>query len=388
MRRRPLVLHVTTVDVSLTLLLGPQLRAFRDAGYEIVTASAPGPATSELADWGIAHHPLRHATRAMRPLEDLRLAAEIRTLVRRLRPDIVHTHNPKPGWFGRPAARLGGAAVVNTVHGIYATPDDRLAKRVVVYGLERLSAAFGRVDLVQNPEDLAVLHALRYRQDRVALLGNGVDLSRFDPSAVDPDARTRLRAGWKVSDTDVVCGVVSRLVWEKGIAELLEAAGRLRPTHPQLRFVVVGPTDPDKHDAVDPATIARAEADGVRFLGMRADIEELYTAFDLYALASWREGFPRSAMEAAAMGLAVVATDIRGCRQVVDDGATGRLVPPRDPTALTAAIGSLAADDGLRRTMGHAGRRKAVAEFDDRRCVEVTLDAYAEILGRRPVNRR
>ncbi len=125
------------------------------------------------------------------------------------------------------------------------------------------------------------------------------------------------------------------------------------------------------------------------FLGERRDVEELYPGFDLFVLPSHREGFPRSAMEAAACGLPVVATDIRGCRQVVDNGRTGLLVPVHDATGLAGAIAMLAADPARRRAMGDAARRRAEAEFDDRRVIAETLDVYRELLSgaRRPARR-
>ena len=120
----------------------------------------------------------------------------------------------------------------------------------------------------------------------------------------------------------------------------------------------------------------------MHFVGGRSDMEACYAAFDLYALASYREGFPRSAMEAAAMELAVVATDIRGCRQVVDHGRTGLLVPAHDAAALAGAIGTIAGDPAKRRVMAAAGREKALKEFDDQRCIDLTLGVYEQLLHR------
>src|SRR5207248_1392934 len=121
---------------------------------------------------------------------------------------------------------------------------------------------------------------------------------------------------------------------------------------------------------------------GVTFLGLRHDVERIYAAMDVYVLASHREGFPRSAMEAAAMALPVVATDIRGCRQVVDDGVTGRLVPSRDASALAKAISELAADPRMRKRMGEGGRAKAIREFDQQRVIDITLAVYDRLLVR------
>jgi glycosyltransferase involved in cell wall biosynthesis len=381
-RDRPLVLHVTTIDMSLDWLLGPQLAAFAAAGYEVVGASAPGPHVPAIEALGVRHVPLRHSTRAMDPAADLRLFGELRSLFTRLAPDLVHTHNPKPGWLGRPAARLAGVgAVVNTVHGLYALPDDPLAKRAVVYPLERLAAACSHAELVQSAEDLTVLRRLRVPRERLHLLGNGVDLGRFSPDRADPTARSTIRAAWGVGPDEVLLGAVGRLVHEKGLAELVEAARVLRTGSPAARLVVVGPTDDAKGDAVSAADRAAGERAGVIFAGRRDDMVDVYSAFDAYVLASHREGFPRSAMEAAAMALPVVATDIRGCREVVEPGVTGLLVPVRDGRALADALTRLVDDPTGRAAMGVAGRRKALRQFDQRRVIDRTLAVYDRLLA-------
>ena len=164
---------------------------------------------------------------------------------------------------------------------------------------------------------------------------------------------------------------------EKGIVELLEAAHALHVAGVPARFVVIGPTDPDKSDAIDPAVFDQAATDGVVLTGTRHDMPECYAAADVFVTASWREGFPRSAMEAAAMGLPTVATDIRGNRQVIADGETGLLVGVRDPAGITAAVERLVADADLRAAMGTAARERAAAEFGQQRVIDRTLAAYA-----------
>jgi glycosyltransferase involved in cell wall biosynthesis len=370
--------------MSLALLLGPQLSAFAAAGYDVVGVSAPGLYVVDVERAGIRHIALRHASRSVSPFEDLRAAAELYRLLRRLRPDIVHTHTPKPGIYGR----LGGRAarvpvVVNTVHGLYATAEDSRARRAAVYGLERLAATCSDAELVQNEEDLSTLAALHVPADRLHLLGNGIDLDRFAPGPKARAARGRVRAELGVDDTTVVVGAVGRLVWEKGYGELFAAAEQLRRSCPEVTVIVAGPSEPGKADGIGPAALAAAESSGVQFLGHRRDVEDLYAACDIYVLASHREGFPRSAMEAAAMGLPIVATDIRGCRQVVEQGATGLLVPPRDAVALTDAVARLAADPGLRSSMGRRAASKAKREFDQRRVIAATLAVYEGLLERK-----
>ena len=383
MMSRPRLVHVTTSDMSLSQLLGAQLQAFAAAGYEVVGVSAPGPYVEELRSWGIEHRPLWSATRAFNPLGDLRAFHELVYLLQQLQPDIVHTHNPKPGLYGRAAARrVGVPAVVNTVHGLYAVPEDRWAKRALVYSLERLAAACSDAELVQNIEDFECLVRLGVPRSRLHLLGNGIDLRRFDGRVVRRRRRAAARARLCVGDNEVVCGVVGRLVWEKGYREIFAAAKHLRDVEPRLRFVVAGSEEPSKRDAVSDTSIREAQEQGVQFLGPRRDMQDLYAAFDLYALASYREGVPRSAMEAAAMGLPIVATNVRGCRQVVDDGQTGRLVPVRDAKSLADAIMQVVLDRDQRVRMGRAGGVKARREFDEGRVIALTLEVYARLLGR------
>jgi glycosyltransferase involved in cell wall biosynthesis len=370
------LLHVTTTDISLEVLLGPQLRAFRDAGYDVHTASAPGPFSAKLASDGIHHHPLRHATRAFALGRDIAAMAELHSLFRRLRPEIVHTHNPKPGVYGRIAARAAGVPlVVNTQHGLYAQPTDRSGRRLSVYALERLAASCSHVELIQNPEDLETLARLGVPRPKLRLLGNGVDLDRFRPAL--PGLRKEVRSELGIEDGQVVVGAVGRLVWEKGYAEFFTAAQRLLARRRDLAVVVAGPYDVDKGDPLSPADVAAAEAAGVRFLGYRHDPDRLYAAFDIYVLASHREGFPRSAMEAAACGLPIVTTNIRGCREVVEHDQTGLLVPVRDPAALEAAIERLVGDGAARQRLGEAAAAKALQEFDQGRVIASTLDVYA-----------
>jgi len=273
--------------------------------------------------------------------------------------------------------------IVNTVHGLYAQPEDRLAKRAVVYGLERLASTCSDVELVVSPEDVEVLRRLRIPASKIELPGNGVDLARFSPERPDADTiRRGVRDDLGFESDDVVCGAVGRLVVEKGFRELIDAAGRLRSSHPHLRFVIVGPEDPSKADALTPADLARAAEAGIVLTGSRSDVERLYLAMDLFVLASWREGFPRAAMEAVASGLPVVTTDVRGCRLVVDRGVSGRLVPVRDPHALADAIGDLADDGDLRARMSAAALAKARSEFDERRVIGRVLAVYQRELQR------
>lgn len=376
------VAHLTTVDSTLRYLLLEQLRAVAAGGGEAVGISAPGPFVAELTAEGFGHRPLGAATRGMNPWSDLRAAWQLWRILRHEHFDVLHTHNPKPGIYGRVVGRLAAVPiVVHTTHGLYATEDDPWARRAAVYLLEAIAARCSDAELVQNEEDLELMRRLHISPSgRSSLLGNGIDLSRFDPDRFDAASRAEVRRRLDVGAGQVLVGSVGRLVGEKGYAELFEAMADLGPGYV---LVVAGPEDLDKADALAPALLTTAAARGVRFLGLRDDMDALYSAMDLFVLASHREGLPRAAIEATAMAVPVVTTNIRGCRQVVVDGVNGLVVPVADPPALTAAIRRLGEDAELRRALGHAGRARACRLFDERRVVATVMETYRGVADRK-----
>lgn len=371
------VAHLTTVDMSLALLLATELACDVEAGYETLGLSAPGPYVERVEQLGVRHVALPSLTRAWSLGRDARAARELWAVLRRERPDVLHTHNPKTGVIGRVLGRLARVpVVVNTCHGLWAGPGDPWPKRAVVLAVEAGAAQLSHAELYQNAADR---RALRWAvpERRAQVVGNGVDLARF---RFDPDGRQRIRAEWGVGADEVLVGGVGRRVAEKGLLELAAAARSLEGS---ARTVWVGPEDFDKPDHLGAADVAPVE-----LVGERADMPAVYSAFDIFVLPTHREGFSRSGMEAAACGRPMVLTDIRGCREVGVHEEHLLLVPPRDPGALTAAIDRLVADVALRERLGDAAHRRAAAEFDQRRVAAASLATYEAVLERRRRRRR
>ncbi len=382
---RPIrIAHVATVDLTVRYLLLGQLRALRAAGFEVAAVSAPGPWTAGLEAEGIRHLAWHNATRAWSPRADARAFVELLRMLRRERFDLLHTHNPKPGILGRPAARLAGVpCVVNTVHGLYATSDDPARRKLPVLALEKLSSRHSDLELYQSGEDLAWARRIGVvPPSRSRRLGNGVDLAHFDPARVTERRRARLRRELGIPEGALVVGAVGRLVAEKGYRELFSAADEIRSTRGDVRFLVAGEIDRDKADAIGEAEVEAAR-ENVIFAGWRQDVRDLLALVDVFVLASWREGMPRSAIEAAAMGRALVLTDIRGCREVARDGIEALLVPPRQPTRLAGAITALLDDRALRQQLGDAARSRARELFDERRVTRLLLAEYQGLLERK-----
>ena len=365
---RPLrIAHLTTVDMSLALLLGTELAVDVEAGHRVFGISAPGPYVERVEALGVTHVPVRSLTRSWDPTADLAAFRELHSTIKRLDLDVLHTHNPKTGVMGRIAGRLAGVpVVVNTCHGLWARPEDRLRKRAFVYGLEGLASRFSDYELFQNAEDEATMRwALKRGRHRV--VGNGVDLERFRP---DPEGRRRVRAELGVTDDELLVGTVGRRVREKGLVEFADAAARLRD---RATFVWVGPEDDTEPIGDEGRTGA------VRFIDERTDMPAVYSAFDVFVLASHREGFSRASMEAAACGLPMVLTDIRGCREIGDHDRHLLLAQLDGGRALGDAVERLLDDRLFRTRLGSAARERALTGFDQRKVAYGSLATYVEL---------
>lgn len=382
------VAHVCTIDMSLRYLLFAQLKYLQHRGYDVTAISNPGSDVAFLQDNGIRHIAVK-MTRTFSPRRDAEALLDLRRVFQRERFDIVHTHNPKPGLLGQIAARLAGVpVVVNTLHGFYFHEHMRpLARRFYVL-MEQIAAANSDHILSQNPEDVLTALAEHIAPPaKIELLGNGIDLQRFSRSGVSAADVVAVKQELGIGVDDYVVGFVGRLVEEKGILELFEAVSILRRSHaiPTLKLLVIGPVDTEKSDALSPQ---RAKDFGVDdqciFAGLRQDMPPLYAAMDVFVLPSHREGFPRAPMEAAAMELPVVATDIRGCREVVVDGVTGALVGRKNAVALAAAIAMLHSDKGKAHAFGQQGRVLAERKFDQRIVFAKVAATYERLYARRP----
>lgn len=379
------VVHISTVDMGLHGLLLNQLRYLRDAGYEVSGISSPGPRVAEIEAAGIRHIAVP-MTRRSSPLADLRALSHLYRIMRRERFDIVHTHTPKAALLGQYAALLARVPIrVHTIHGLYFPGHMKPGRRWVYVLLERITMAFSHLNLSQNPEDIPVaIEDHICAPGRLRLLGNGIDLVQFDPSTQTAERRSQTRAKIDIEPHHRVVSIVARFVIEKGYLEMLNAVRIIKDRATDVRFVFVGPIEPEKRDALDPQIIDEMGlSDVIRFLGSRDDVADLYAITDVFALPSHREGFPRAPMEAAAMGVPSVVTNIRGCRQVVVDGETGYLVPVGDAQALAERLLELLDDENKRTAFGRAARQKALTEFNEVQVFARVLDAYVELLSGR-----
>lgn len=381
------VAHVFPTD-RVAYLMRARLMRLQELGFAVSIICGDRGYGGRLRECGLEVIQIPFA-REVSPWTDLRCLWALRRELGSGRYDIAHSHNPKGTLLGPVAGRLAGVkAVVHTVHGFLFNENSRGMHRLAAEGAERWCARWSDDLFFQSREDFDYARAHRYKTpERLHLIGNGIDERRFAP-ALHLGAREEKRAELGLDADDLVVGMVTRLVREKGCIEFFQMAAHIIQKWPQVRFLMVGiPEEKDQSDAVDPAVLMReyGVADRCIALEHRTDMPELYAAMDLLTLPSYREGIPRAVIEAGAMALPVVVSAIRGCREVVVEGETGMLFPLKDVPAFAAAVDRLLSDADLRRKLGRAGRERVMAHYTEARTTERIVECYRRCLaeGRR-----
>jgi glycosyltransferase involved in cell wall biosynthesis len=349
------------------------ISALGQAGFSVVAYAPPDEYVGRIQSAGARYMPMQLNNSSTHPLLELMTLWRMVRLLGRERPALLLTYTPKVNIYLALAARVWGIPVVANVSGLGRTFIAggwlTLAARI----LYRVAFSWPRCIFFQNTEDRAVfLDSGMARAERTALLpGSGVDVSRFSP-------RPRVRG-----EEAFVFLMVARLMWDKGVGEYIAAARQLKLEFPSVSFRLLGFLD-----VPSPSALTRAEVEGwvteglIEYLGHSDDMAPIYAAADCVVLPSYREGMPKTLLEAASMGLPAIATDVPGCRQAVIDGETGLLCEVRDAEALASTMRRmLLLTPEQRAAMGRAARERVVQEFDEKIVVERYLNVVKEILG-------
>ncbi|MGB3818029.1 glycosyltransferase family 4 protein [Achromobacter pulmonis] len=350
----------------------PVALAAQRAGYDVHVATMDGPAVADIEALGMTHHVVPMTRSGKHPLQELGTLLSLLRLFRRLRPQVVHLVTIKPVLYGGIAARLarvpGMVAAISGLGFVFLSNSLKMRLvRAVVARLYRLALGHRNSRVIfQNASDRDLLQSLgAVRDEQVVLIrGAGVDLDQYR-ALPEPPA------------SPVVVTMVARLLRDKGVREFVQAARLLRERGVDVSMQLVGGVDAGNPASATPAEVQAWQREGcVQALGERSDVPQLYAASHIAVLPSYREGLPKSLIEAAACARAVVTTDVPGCRDAIDPGKTGLLVPVRDPQALADAIARLADDQALRQAMGTAGRALAEREFNIERVARLHVELY------------
>ena len=348
------------------------------SGYEVVVATRVSAHAERIRQEGFTLVPLSLRRESRNPLKELLAFVELIRLYRLIRPQIVQHVAMKPVLYGSFAAWVARIPVVINVFGGlgYAftdrPQDTSLLRSLLQWGLKSAIALSRSIVVVQNADDRDVLvRAQLVLPSRIRLIaGSGVDVHRFTP--VDPPP----------GDPPIVM-LVGRMLWDKGVGEFVDAVVRLKERHVTPRFVLVGRCDGGNPTAIAESQLQAWTRDhGIEWWGHREDLPHVFGQATVVVLPSYREGLPKVLLEAAACGKAMVATDVPGCREVVQHRQTGLLVPVRDSMALADAIAELLNSGELRAALGARARQLVLREYSTDKIGAAFFALYRELLGR------
>ena len=348
---------------------GGLVAALRAAGHRVVALAPPDAHSERVRALGVELFPLEMDRQGVSPARDALLLLAYYRALRRLRPDVFLGFTAKPNIYGSLAAHALGITVVNNVSGLGTAFIRGGLLQAILTRLYRIAFRRSAIVFFQNPDDLDLFVERRIVSPRQARLlpGSGVDLDRFRP----------VEAGSARAGGGFAFLLVGRLLWDKGVGEYVEAARLVRGSFPEARFRLLGFLEVANRTAVPRSAVDSWVAEGlIDYLGESDDVRSALADADCVVLPSYREGLPRSLLEAAAMAKPLIATDVPGCRQVVEKGVNGLLCAARDPRSLAEAMLAMLRmprDERLR--LGAAGRAMVESRYDERIAVRAYLDA-------------
>lgn len=368
------IVFLSLLDLNLYLFRLPIMKALVQQGYDVIAMTPPGQCSHLFALDGIRFLPFEMDRKSLNPFKALGTIYQILGLLKIEKPDIVHSFTIKPNIYGAIAGFFAGVPrIINTVTGlgsffIEQTVKSRLI-RLLIMILYRLGFSLAQTVIFQNQDDLDYFLKWKLLSANKAFVikSSGIDTTLWKPLAKAD-----------LPSAPVVVLMIGRLLVHKGVREYLQMAKHLKNKYQDgVQFWLVGDFYDGNSYAISPEEIdSYANANTIVYLGFRKDIQYLLSQSDIFVLPSYREGVPRTSIEAAAMGIPIVTTQAVGCREVVDEGENGFLVPVQDVSLLTDRVDQLIVDRQLRLKMGRASREKAVREFDVQAVIQQYLAVY------------
>lgn len=364
------------------------LKALKERDYDVYVVTAQGEYIRLIEGLGVIHIPIQ-MYRFISPIKDLRFLINLYKIFCKYSFDIVHNFTIKPNIYGAIAARMSGVKnVFGTVEGLgfmYSKEGGLKIKllRPLVSKLYQLSCSLSNRFWFVNPDDLTffVSEKIIRKQKAVLIKSIGINVKEYSLNAVSNVRMAKLKELRIDNSIKIVTMAVARVVWSKGVREFIEASEILKEKYPFTKFILVGPIEKGSPLSVPQEYLREKEkSENFQWLGFRKDIKEILALSDLVVLPSYyREGIPRSLLEAMALEKPIITTNSAGCKEVVEDGKNGYLIPIKDSKALADAIEVLINDDKKRADFGRYSRLKAEKEFDEKVVVDRIIKELYEL---------
>ena len=380
----PSIAIVSNSDTNIYRFRAPIMLKLLELGVRVYAVAPPGRFVTAIESMGVDFVPWNLNRRSLNPFSELRSLIDLVTIYRRLRPDMAQHFTVKPNVYGAIAARVAGVPLVfGGVTGLGTAFASGGALRPVLRSsvrlLYRLATALSDRVTFQTEHDARLLYGESSTVKSLVIRGgSSVNLATFDRDSVPQADRERIKDELGIGPSDLVVTMASRLLYDKGVLEYVEASRALNSRRAKMRFVLAGDRDPGNRDSVTSHDLEKWVDEGsILYVGYRDDMPALLATSDIVVLPTYYpEGIPRVLIEAAAMSTPIVSTTIPGVAEIVEDGVNGSLVPPRDAVALASAIEVLLDNPRLRSEYGAAGRRKAEREYDDSQVAQAYVEEY------------
>lgn len=369
------------LDLNLYLFRLPLMKELIERGHHVFAIVPSGEYSEKFAEYGIVHVSYDIERESLNPFKEYRFMKNIYSVIKPLDLDMLHTFTAKPNIYGTFAAKRAGIpTVLNLVEGLGSFyVDESIKSRLVRRVMEKLyqkafSLSDGCVFVNSDDPDYMVKRGIISKDHVKVIKSVGVDTAKFSMEKYSAQEIESIKKELGLQNKTIVL-MVARAIWDKGLKEFYEAAEIISKKYDSVAFVLVGGTDPGNHTCASEDFL---RSGSVKWLGQRNDMVDLTAISDIYVLPSYREGVPVTLLEAASMSKPIVTTDTVGCREVVEEGYNGFLVPVKNSTALSDKIEILLNDASLREHFGSNSRKKAEKEFAVEKVVAQYMEYYHE----------
>ncbi|HQD50480.1 MAG TPA: glycosyltransferase family 4 protein [Defluviitaleaceae bacterium] len=369
------IIEIAAVDITIYKFVLPLMKELKKSGFEVHVAAQNVGYTESLGKEGFKVHNV-HMPRNLSPIANIKAFLKLISLFKKEKPDIIHTHTPIASILTRLAAKMTGVPkIIYTIHGLYMKfPFTQIEKFMCKYCTDIIFT------VNQEDKDYLLENKIKTADKIININSVGVDINVFNPERFNEDIKNRLRQELKIQKKPLI-GFVGRMIREKGVLELVEAFVKVRKAIP-CQLLLVGSAELGERDENTLKQIKAYIADNkleqdIIMPGHREDIPELLSIMDIFVLPSYREGMPVSLLEAMAMELPVVATDIRGCREEVD-GTCGILVPKADVNSLVKALEYLLKNPLEAKAKGKNGRKRVLDLFTIEESVKKQINYFKD----------
>jgi len=382
---------LSNLDYNLYLFRLPIMLKMVEKGWKVYAICPKGKVSCKFNDYGIEHINFSLERRSLNPFAEVYTIYKLYKILKNLKVDILNTFTSKPNIYGTLAGRLSRIPIIiNLVEGLgsFYVEDNLKAKliRKIIEILYTFSFRISNKVIVINPDDMFYLIKKRILQEKKAFLikSVGVDTNEYSREKIDNIIIKSLQKNLNLNDNQIIVLMIARLLIHKGVLEYIKAAEILKEKYKKkVEFLLVGDFEPGNlynvsKDILDSYIKKRT----VKILGWRDDIKDLLALCDIFVLPSYyREGIPRTILEAESMGKPIVTTNTIGCKEVVENEKNGYLVPIKDVQALSDAIEKLILDSDLRKKYGNYSRQKAVNEYEINKIIEKYMELYKTLLN-------